>query len=184
MGRVGERRDGVGAVSQRVGPALALHEATGVALVEEPCRDPVAPGEHPVRGEDVGAVVAFEALGEHQRGETAAEDTVGARLADTGAQAGHHAVAQPREEVVVDAAADPAGQDLIGGAVTAQRVGAAQHRGEFRGEVVEGTVGRNLEPAGSHLVPVARCHTPSLPASGVGSESPMRQRGRGPPLLC
>ena len=108
--RLGQRAERVGAVRDRVRPALAGHEAAQVALAEQPGRDPVAPLEDLAARQQRPLVVAGDALAEDQRGEAAPEDRVGAVLAEPDAEPGGHPVAEAGEQVVVDAAVDPGGQ--------------------------------------------------------------------------
>ncbi len=86
--RAGQRAERVGAVRDRVRPALAGHEAAQVALAQQPGGQPVAPLEDLAAGQQRPLVVAGDALGEHQRGEAAAEHRVGALLAEPDLQSG------------------------------------------------------------------------------------------------
>ena len=72
--RRGQLVEHVGAVGDGVRPALAGHEAAGVALAHQPAAGPVAPLEQLAGRQERRGVVAVDAHGQHQRGEAAPED--------------------------------------------------------------------------------------------------------------
>ena len=110
--------DRVGAVGDGVRPALADDVPAQVLFAEIPRRQPVAPLEHLVAGNQTRQSIASQTFGEDQGGETAAEDRVGAVLAEADDhEPGGHPVAQPGQEVVVDATLDPGGQSGVRRAV-------------------------------------------------------------------
>lgn len=159
----GQGGEQVGAMGDRVGPALLGYPPAVILLTDIPSRRSVTPVEHRLGCHEVLIVVAPDDFGEHQSAVGATQHRRVAIVAETMAQTRDDAVAEAREQVVVDALGDPGRQQRVGEVLAPARVGVSEHLDELDGALVEAAIVGNVHAVLHHRLPVRLRHPAIVP---------------------